>query len=154
MKLRAMLVLAVITTALAVPAAAADARFRVNRSMEGVALGMTQDEVRDRLGRPAHRDLGPDFVTWHYRRPRMEVTFKPAVITLFTKSKTIRGPHDIGVGTRERRLERVLGARVSCQSAEGQRLCIVGGFDTGERSTVFVMRRQRVTSITISISTP
>ena len=154
MKPRALLALAVTAAALAVPAAAADARFRINRSMEGVALGMTQDDVRDRLGRPTHRELGPDFVNWHYRRPPMEVTFKPDVVTLFTRSKTIRGPRRIGVGTHERRLERVLGARVSCETAEGQRLCVVGGFDTGQRSTVFAVRRQRVTSVTISISTP
>jgi hypothetical protein len=43
---------------------------------------------------------------------------------------------------------------VKCESAEGQRLCVVGGFDTGDRSTVFAMRRRQVTSITISISTP
>jgi hypothetical protein len=43
---------------------------------------------------------------------------------------------------------------LQCQSAEGQRLCVVGGFDTGERSTVFVLRDRQVRSITTSLSTP
>ena len=121
--------------------------------MEGVRIGMSQAEVRERLGRPARRELGPDFVNWRYRRPSMEVAFKPRVITLFTRSPFIRGPRDIGVGTHERRLERVV-ARLRCETAEGQRLCIVGGFETGRRSTVFVMRGRQVRSITISLSTP
>ena len=138
---------------LAVTAASAEADFRINRSMEGVRIGMSQAEVRERLGRPASRELGPDFVNWRYRRPPMQVTFKPRVITLFTRSPFIRGRSDIGVGTHERRLKRVVRG-VRCQSAEGQRLCIVGGFATGERSTVFVMRGRQVRSITISLSTP
>ena len=151
--IRAALALVVAITALA-PAASAHASFRVNRSMSGIELGMSRAEVRDRLGGPARRELGPDFVSWRYRRPPIELTFKPNVITLFTRSAFVRGPRDIGVGTHERRLERVLGRRLRCQSAEGQRLCVVGGFETGRRSTVFVMRRRQIASVTISISTP
>jgi len=147
------LVFAAVGAVLLVLPASAQAGFRINRSMEAIRLGMSQAEVRERLGRPGRRELGPDFVNWRYRRPAMELSFKPRVITLFTRSPFIRGRQDIGVGTHERRLTRVV-PRVECDSAEGQRLCVVGGFDTGERSTVFVMRRRQVTSITISISTP
>jgi hypothetical protein len=152
--IRAALALLAAAAALTAAAAPAEASFRVNRSMDGVAIGMTPAEVRERLGRPAKRELGPDFVSWRYRRPALEVTLKPNVITLFTRSKRIRGRDGIGVGTRERKLVRTLGARIRCESAEGQRLCVVGGFRTGERSTVFVMRRGRVGSVTISLSTP
>jgi hypothetical protein len=152
--IRALLIACVLAaTALGVAAAPTQAGFRINRSMEGVRIGMTQAEVRERHGRPARRELGPDFVNWRYRRPPIEVTFKPRVITLFTNSPFVRGPSDVGVGTHERRLRRVV-SEVRCESAEGQRLCIVGGFDTGERSTVFVMRDRQVRSITISLSTP
>ncbi len=137
----------------AVLPATAQAGFQINRSMEGVRIGMTRDAVRERLGAPARRELGPDFVNWRYRRPAMEVTFKPRVITLFTRSAFVRGPRDIGVGTSERRLKSVVDG-LRCESAEGQRLCFVGSFDTGRRSTVFVMRRRQVTSVTISLSTP
>jgi hypothetical protein len=150
---RAHLIPVLAAAGLAVTAASAEAGFRINRSMEGVRIGMSQAEVRDRLGRPARRELGPDFVNFRYRRPPLEVTFKPRVITLFTRSPFVRGRADIGVGTSERRLRRVVRG-LECQSAEGQRLCLVGGFDTGERSTVFVMRNRQVRSITISLSTP
>jgi hypothetical protein len=149
---RAVVVLAV-SAVLLVLTESAQAGFRINRSMEGIRLGMTQADVRERLGRPARRELGPDFVNWRYRLPAMQLTFKPRVITLFTRSPFVRGRRDIGVGTHERRLMRVV-PRLECDTAEGQRLCVVGGFDTGERSTVFVMRRRQVASITISISTP
>jgi hypothetical protein len=83
----------------------------------------------------------------------LRLTFKPRVITLFTRSAFVRGPRDIGVGTSERRLKSVVDG-LRCESAEGQRLCFAGSFDTGRRSTVFVMRRRQVTSVTISLSTP
>ena len=150
---RAILIALLAAAGLAVTGASAEAGFRINRSMEGVRIGMSQAEVRERLGRPARRELGPDFVNWRYRRPSMHVTFKPRVITLFTRSPFVRGRRDIGVGTHERRLRRVV-PELRCESAEGQRLCFVGGFDTGERSTVFVMRGGQVRSITISLSTP
>ncbi len=142
-----------IAAALLAAAAPADGAFRINRSMEGVALGMTDEQVRAKLGRPDGRTLGPDFVTWRYRRPALEVTLKPDVITLFTRSRQIRGAHGIGVGTTERRLRQVV-KRVRCRNFAGQRLCVVGTFATGRKSTVFAMRGRRVTDITISVSTP
>ena len=39
-------------------------------------------------------------------------------------------------------------------TGRGDPICVVGGFDTGERSTVFVMRARQVRSVTISLSTP
>ena len=105
---RAILISLLAAAGLAVSAASAEAGFRINRSMEGVRIGMSQAEVRERLGRPARRELGPDFVNWRYRRPSMHVTFKPRVITLFTRSPFVRGRRDIGVGTHERRLRRVV----------------------------------------------
>ena len=139
---------------LGLAAAPAQAGFRINRSMDGVRLGMSRAEVRDVKGSPADRDLGPDFVSWTYRRPRMEVVFKPRVITLFTSSRAIRGPGNIGVGTRVRRLEAVIDRPLRCSSAEGGRFCVVGSFDDGRRNTVFSVTAGRVDSITIGISTP
>lgn len=133
-------------------AADAQARFVVNRSMEGVAIGMSSEEVRTRLGEPAAREAGPDFETWRYRRPPIEVTLKPEVVTLHTTSAMVRGPRDIGVGTRERRLETVLGRRLRCRTTARQRMCMIGSFATGRRSTVFEMARRRVTAVTISRS--
>lgn len=132
--------------------AEAQARFVVNESMEGAAIGMSTEEVRGRLGAPERREAGPDFETWRYRRPPVEVTFKPAVVTLYTTSADVRGPGSIGVRTRESRLKSVLGRRLRCDTTAQQRLCVVGGFETGRRSTVFEMARHRVSSVTISLS--
>jgi hypothetical protein len=131
----------------------AQARFVVNRSMEGVAIGMSTDEVREQRGEPVRREAGPDFTTWGYRRPPIEVTFKPRAVTLHTMSAKVRGPRSIGVGTRERRLKAVLGRRLKCDTTARQRLCVVGSFETGRRSTVFEMSsRRRVTAVTIARS--
>ena len=146
---------AILVLALGAPfvgAADAQARFVINRSMERVAIGMSTDEVRERLGQPAGREAGPDFTTWRYRRPPIEVTFKPEVVTLHTTSPKVRGPRSIGVGTRERRLKAVLGRRLKCETTAGQRLCVIGSFETGRRSTVFEMSDRRVTAVTISRS--
>ncbi len=141
--------------ALGLPALAATdahAGFRVNRSMEDIAIGMSTDEVRERLGAPAGREAGPDFSTWRYRRPPIAVTFKPDVVTLHTTSAKVRGPGSIGVGTRERRVKAILGRRLRCETNAGQRLCVMGSFETGRRSTVFEMVRRRVAAVTISLS--
>ena len=136
----------------AVTATDAHAGFKVNRSMASAAIGMSTEDVRERLGAPAGREAGPDFSTWRYERPPIEVTFKPEVVTLHTTSAKVRGPGSIGVGTRERRLKTVLGRRLRCETNAGQRLCVVGSFETGRRSTVFEMVRRRVTAVTISLS--
>ena len=132
--------------------AEAQARFVVNRSMEGVAIGMSAEQVGDHLGDPARREAGPDFETWRYRRPPMEVALKPDVVTLHTRSILVRGPAGVGIRTPERRLKTVLGRRLRCETTAGQRLCVVGSFETGMRSTVFEMIRGRVKTITISES--
>jgi hypothetical protein len=146
--------LAAVAGALLVVAAPADARFRINHSMEDVQLGMSRAEVRELKGPPDARRRGPDFVSWIYRRPRMEVTFKPHVITLSTNSRRIRGPHDIGMGTSERRLKRVIERPVNCHSSEGPTFCVVGSLETGRRYTLFTLAGGRVDSIDIGISTP
>ena len=135
----AVLVAVLVSLALA---ASAEARFVVNKSMAGVKLGQTGKQVRARLGKP-------DEVTRHgrtrnlvYRSRKMFVTLVGGKVhILSTDGRGQRGRSGIGVGTRERRLERVL-PRVDCQSAEGVRTCSLGGFDVGEVSTVFVIRKR------------
>lgn len=110
---------AVVAALFLAPVGDAHARFAINRSMEGIAIGMSADEVRDRLGDPARREAGPGFETWLYRRPPIEVSLKPDVITLHTTSADVRGPSGIGVRTRERRLRAVLGRRLTCETSVG-----------------------------------
>jgi hypothetical protein len=139
-----------VVVVLLLAAVPADARFRVHRSMAGVELGDTGKQVRARLG-------APDEVSRHgrtrnlvYRSRKMFVTLVGGKVhILSTDGRGQRGPGGVGVGTRERRLKRVL-PRVDCESAEGVRTCSLGGFDVGEVSTVFVMRKRRVSTVTIS----
>jgi hypothetical protein len=139
--------------ALTVPVGTAQAGFRVNRSMDGIALGASESHVRALRGAPERRILGPDFVTWRYRHPFLEVSFKPRAITLYTRSPLIRGPQGVGVRTSEHRLRTVLPS-ARCATRGGERLCVVGSFATGRRSTVFAMRDHAVRDVTISVSTP
>ena len=87
-----------------------------------------------------------------YRRPPIEVTSKPDVATPHTPSIAVRGPSGIGVPTSERRLKAVLDRRLRCETTAEQRLCVVGSFETGRRSTVFEIVRGPVKTIAISES--
>ena len=137
------------TAALAAPAAA-EARFVINRSMAGVKLGMTGPQVRDRLGTPTEVTRHGRTRNLVYRGRKLFVTLVGGrVHILSTDGRAQRGPRGVGVGTRERRLRRVV-RTVLCESAEGVRTCSVGGFDVGEVSTVFVMRKRRVSTVTIT----
>jgi hypothetical protein len=134
--------------ALAVPASA-DARFVVNESMAGVTLGMTGEQVRARLGAPTKVTRHGRLRNLVYRRPNMFVTLVGGrVHILSTDGRGQRGRLGIGVGTREARLKRVL-PTVICESAEGVRTCALDGFDFAQTSTVFVIKRRRVTTVTI-----
>jgi hypothetical protein len=136
-------------TLLAAPATA-DARFVINRSMAGVRLGMDGAQVRAQLGPPT-------LVTRHgrtrnlvYRERKLFVTLVGGrVHILSTDGGGQRGPRGIGVGTREARLRRVVRTAI-CESAEGVRTCAVDGFDFAQTSTVFVIERRRVSTVTIT----
>jgi hypothetical protein len=144
----------VLTLLLVLAAAApAQASFQINRSMGRVSLGMTAEEVEAELGKADDSSLGTDFVDWTYRSPAIRVTLKGEVITLYTRSREQRGPGGIGVGTSERRLRAAVG-KARCSGSGSARMCVVGSFATGRRSTVFSIRRGRVRDITISVSTP
>jgi hypothetical protein len=146
---RLALLFAVLAASLAAPAAA-EARFVINRSMAGVQLDMTGAQVRARLGPPAAVTRHGRTRNLVYRRPNMVVTLVGGrVKILSTDGRGQRGPKGIGVGTREARLKRVV-RRAICESAEGVRTCAVDGFDVGQTSTVFVIRRRRVSTVTIT----
>lgn len=136
-------------SALAGPAAA-EAKFVINRSMAGVRIGMDGAQVRARLGKPTRVTTHGRTRNLVYRERKMFVTLVGGrVRILSTDGGGQRGPQGIGVGTRERRLRQVVGQAL-CESAEGVRTCSVGGFDLGERSTVFVIKRRRVATVTIT----
>jgi hypothetical protein len=146
---RLALIVVLAVAALAAPAAA-QARFVINKSMAGVTLGMTGKQVRATLGTPSEITRHGRTRNLVYRGRKLFVTLVGGKVhILSTDGRGQRGRDGIGVGTRERKLKRVVPA-VDCESAEGVRTCSVGGFDVGEVSTVFVMKKRRVTTVTIS----
>jgi hypothetical protein len=144
------LILVVLATAALAAPAAAEARFVINRSMAGVSLEMTGKQVRARLGAPTEVTRHGRTRNLVYRERKMFVTLVGGrVHILSTDGRGQRGPRGIGVGTRESRLKRVVRTAI-CESAEGVRTCAVDGFDIGQTSTVFVMKRRRVSTVTIT----
>jgi hypothetical protein len=144
------LVTVVLAAMLLAAPATADARFVINRSMAGVRLGMDGAQVRARLGAPTRITRHGRTRNLVYRERRMFVTLVGGrVHILSTEGRGQRGPRGVGVGTREARLRRVV-RRARCESAEGVRTCVIGGFDLGEESTVFVIERRRVSAVTIT----
>ena len=144
MGLCALLLAALVT---APPAAAV---IRVNEGMAGVRLGMTERQVRARLGEPSETLRHGRIRSLSYRRLDLFVAVSGRrAVTISTDGRAERTPQGVGVGSSEWRLRRYIRG-LDCRSAEGVRTCALGGFDIGERNTVFVIERRRVRVVTIS----
>ena len=142
-------VVAAAAAALTLPSPAA-AVIRLNQGMAGVRIGMTQAEVRERLGTPSSRTRHGRITNLIYRRPGVVVSFLTRrVVVLSTAGRRERTRRGVGVGSTERAVRRLVpGAR--CESAEGVRTCSGGGLDVGDRNTVFVLRGGRVRSVAVA----
>jgi hypothetical protein len=121
---RALIGVTVAATLVAGVAAGADTRIRPGKGIGKIDIGMTEAQVRSRLGRPgAVRErqvgFGNRFLEWQYEdgfftvgllgRPgRMRVH---SVGTLYRSERT---PQGFGVGTPEARLARAYGVRLRC----------------------------------------
>jgi hypothetical protein len=127
-------VLAVAALVGASSSAGADTRIRPGKGIGKIDIGMTEAQVRARLGRPqAVRErrvgFGNRFLEWQYddafftvgllgRAGRMRVH---SVATLYRSERT---PQGFGVGTAEARLARFFGARLRCDQ-----LRVIPGWD-------------------------
>ena len=161
-----LLLLAAVAALLLVPAAVgSEALIRPGKSIAGVALGMSEADVRAKLGRPTYtlrRRAGfgrvevelqfddADYAVLLAGRPR--ALRAVAVSTILPKERTRDG---LGVGTYERTLLSRLGASIRCEALrtrrEGpyvivswqqtSRRCVVRGSGGGE--TVWVTSPQR-----------
>jgi hypothetical protein len=150
--MRPILALLAILAPLAAPTAAS-ALIQVDKGIAGARLGNTRAEVRAALGRPVSirngaNDFGP-FTTFRYRggisvnfQGRTEVT---SVSTSGRGDRTARG---VGVGSRESTVRRrVRGVR--CETVAGIRSCHTNRFRTGQVVTDFLIRRGKVTRVTV-----
>lgn len=154
--MRRVLTLTLAVCALAALPAAAHATIVPQKSIAGVRLGMSEEEVRAELGEPSDtiresNDFGP-YVELVYRRQRLRVRLQgeEQVTSISTTSRSERTSHRVGVGSTERNVRRnVRGAR--CQTVRPFRYCVVGRELPGRTVTVFDIRRGRVSRVTLGI---
>jgi len=158
---------AALAAAFAVSAAAHaqdDERFPlvVDRSMAGVELTMTKDQVRSLLGSPTESRRADDpfgrVQRWYFKGPKAHYYFRrgaddePVVTAMFTRRGFVRGPSNAGVGTPESALRgRIDGLTCETFTATGfrRRSCYTGSFAPGQVVTAFGMRSDRVGSILV-----
>lgn len=143
--------LAVLASSLLPAGAAAD--IVPQRGIAGIALNMTQAQVREVAGEPrgterGSNDFGP-FTLWTYR-DRVTVGFQgdDRVTSVDTTGRRERTSRGVGVGSSERYVRRrVRGAR--CRTQYGSRFCRVGRLLPRRRVTSFLIERNRVTRVGI-----
>ena len=121
--------------------------------MAGITLDMTQAQVKKVLGsgsaQRGKNDFGP-YTILRYPKLDINVIFQgnARVTTITTSGKRERTTKDIGVGSSERAVKRNVRG-VKCETFAGIRSCHVGSFLPGKRVTDFVIRRGRVSRVTI-----
>ena len=142
-----------VVVATAVLAPAAEARIVPQRGIAGVAIGMSQAQVRAVLGKPVRvvrgaNDFGP-YVDFHYSRLRVSFQGRERVTFITTTRRGERTRTGVGVGSTQRQVLRgVSGAKCGVQTAN---LCAVGQFLPGRRVTVFFIRAGRVFRVDVGI---
>ena len=147
---------ALVAATLAAFAAAPNASATIvpQRSIAGIALGMTRAQVQARLGAPprvvrTRSELGR-FTEWRYRTVSLSFREASGVIAVWTTSPRERTARGVGVGSRERAVRRTVRG-VRCRTIAGVRSCIVGAELPGRRVTAFFLRRGRVVRVVVGI---
>ena len=148
----------VMLAAVAALPAAASATIVPQRSIAGIRLGMTEQEVRDRLGEPGQtlredNEFGP-YTELVYRarslQLRVRLQGEQEVTFVSTSSRSQRTSRGVRVGSSERSLRRnVRGVR--CRTFARLRNCVVGREEPGRVVTNFHMSRGRVARVTLGI---
>ena len=134
-------------------AAPASALIQVDKGIAGARLGNTKAEVRAALGRPAavrngSNDFGP-FTTYRYRGGIL-VNFqgRTSVSSVSTGGRGDRTARGVGVESRESTVRRrVRGVR--CETVAGIRSCHTHKFEIGQVVTDFLIKRGKVTRVTV-----
>jgi hypothetical protein len=148
----------VVLAAIAALPAAASATVVPQRSIAGIRLGMSEEQVRAELGEPSAtvrdtNEFGP-YVELVYRarslRLRVRLQGEEEVTFVSTSSRSQRTSRGVRVGSHERSVRRnVRGVR--CSTFMRFRNCVVGREEPGRTVTNFFIRRERVARITLGI---
>jgi hypothetical protein len=140
-----------IVLTLAAPAAAT---IVPQRSIMGVRLDMTQQQVRAKAGDPDRvrhpvSDVFGKYTAWYYGRTRVSMfDSNKKVFEITTTSRAQRTRSGVGVGSSVARVKRGV-KRVKCELIFGTRHCHVGTFDPGRKVTDFIIARSgRVKRVT------
>jgi hypothetical protein len=137
-------------------ASMAQAVIQVQRGISGVALNMSSARVKEALGTPAKVKHGNNpfgTFTQYLYRGGITVTFQgnQNVTAVAITGKTDRTASGVGVGSTEAQVKH--GVRgVRCDGGnhpDGTRSCHVGSFKPGKRVTDFLLRRGRVSRVTV-----
>ena len=153
MRIRSVLVITVVAGAVAV--APAHGAIVANRSIAGVALGMSHAKVRALLGSPLriiHRRNEITVSDTEFRYGRLSVVFAgdghaSFVQTTRTRERTRRG---IGVGSSEADVRGLVG-NVTCATEFGRRSCHTRDFLPGVALTQFDIRNGLVWRVSVGI---
>lgn len=144
-----------LTLLLAAPAAA-HTTVVPQRSIAGIKLGMTREQVEARLGKPsevnrANHDIVGSYTELRYGRTYIAIFAGTdgEVFNITTRSRRERTSTGVGVGSTERQVKRGV-RRVRCDRSFGIHQCAVGRFEAGRTVTTFrFSKRGRVKSVSL-----
>jgi len=150
MRFRSLLLLPVL--ALLVFSASAEAVIVPQHSIAGVRLGMTEVQVRAKLGVPIRVRHGSNlFGSWRQLvYGRVDVSFQSGkkATSLTTKSKLERTPSGVGVGSTLTQLRAGLKGEI-CKKEFGVHHCWIGSWEPGRVISDFRLVRGRVSVVGI-----
>ena len=150
--------LAVLTTlvAFAVIAPSAGAKIVVQKSIAGVTMGVTENDVVATLGQPPKVTTSTDKVTGQPVREldygNTNVSLTGGVVTFVaTKSKKEKTANGVAVGTSEKSLKKKVKG-LKCTGKGSNRSCTKGSFSPGKTVTLFgISKSKKVNVISIGI---
>jgi hypothetical protein len=151
MRIPAAAAIVAIVLVLAVPAGAT---IVPQRSLKGVRLDMSEQQVRAKLGNPDRvrhpvSDVFGKYTSWYYGRTRINMfDGNKKVFDVTTTSRAEKTRSGVGIGSSVAAVKRGV-KRVKCELIFGTRHCHVGRFDPGRKVTDFIIARSgRVKRVT------
>jgi len=135
-------------------AASAPATISIGRGIAGVTLGMSQQAVRAKLGKPvrivhAKNEFGP-YTEFRYRGYVVDFQGNSATTAVITTAAHERTPSGIGVGSTWSQL-RTKVPHLHCEGTPTLGDCHVGELLPGKRVTDFFFRLGKVNRVVVGI---